>query len=118
MNQLLIALYADSCPVNGSHALELVKLAAATLYNPATYNAKDLDLGLLILRLGGRRLLHALHVHCGTPSLMTIHRHSQTGPKCVHGGIESLSLNLNKYKFAISISLLLILDMYTMLRKL
>lgn len=45
------------------------------LYKARSFGAEDLDIALLVLRLGSRRLLFALSQHLGLPSVQTLRRH-------------------------------------------
>ena len=44
------------------------------VYHARGYNADDHDIALLVLRLGGRRLLHAMSKYISLPSLRTLRR--------------------------------------------
>ncbi|CUA75348.1 hypothetical protein RSOLAG22IIIB_05853 [Rhizoctonia solani] len=47
------------------------------LYRSESYSGKDIDIGLLVLRLGGPRLLESLSKALNLPSSSTIYRHAE-----------------------------------------
>ncbi|KAJ7578134.1 hypothetical protein C8J56DRAFT_711788, partial [Mycena floridula] len=54
---------------------EKIAQAFAGNYSPKVFTPKDMELSLLVLRLGGRPLLHALNHALNLPSVRTLYRH-------------------------------------------
>jgi hypothetical protein len=65
---------------------KLLKHAIDGSYRSNTYSSRELDLGLLALRMGGYRLVHALCKEYGLPSLRTVVRKhvSKRIDPCLH----------------------------------
>ncbi|KAI0067932.1 hypothetical protein BV25DRAFT_1911795 [Artomyces pyxidatus] len=51
-----------------------IEEACSGVYNARGYNATDFDMALMVLRLGGRKLLYALNHHIALPSLRALRR--------------------------------------------
>ncbi|CAE6517396.1 unnamed protein product [Rhizoctonia solani] len=57
--------------------VERLKNAQEGLYRCEKYSEKQIDIALLSLRLGGPRLLYALHKSLSLPSISTVNRHAE-----------------------------------------
>lgn len=57
-----------------SRIIQRIENSLAGVYRPRGYTEDDTDTALMVLRLGGRKLLYALSQHIGLPSLRTLRR--------------------------------------------
>lgn len=57
-----------------SHILDRIQAAISGLFHAKGYQEEDIDLGLLVLRIGGPRLVHALHQVDGLPSISLLYK--------------------------------------------
>lgn len=73
---MFLAFVGCLCRLSGTVVAFPRKLEAAFdgVYSANGFSDMDIDVGLLALRLGGRRLLYALYVRLGLPSLRTVMR--------------------------------------------
>ncbi|KAI0748796.1 hypothetical protein BC629DRAFT_1243540, partial [Irpex lacteus] len=75
-----------------------IEESVSGVYQARGYNDDDLDISLLILRLGGRKLLYAMSQQISVPSLRTLRRHSaftKLSPSLGPPRIDDIVHNIN-----------------------
>lgn len=64
--------------------LDRMQLALRGRYRARCYSEKDLDLAVLVLRIGGQALLHALHRGAGFPSITYVYDRMKSREASIH----------------------------------
>lgn len=68
------------------------------VYQARGYSTDDYDIALLVLRLGGRKLLYAMSKHIAIPSIRTLRRHSvftKLAPSLGAPSLDNIIHNIN-----------------------
>ena len=102
VKQLLNVCLRKGASVN--YILDRIQLALNGAYHAKGFQAADIDIGLLVLRIGGPRLVHALHQVFGIPSVSLLYKQqaAKFTPSISAYDREVLWLNLSSMLLAIN----------------